>query len=132
TAWLMLGEAPLSFTIDDELELQAADQSKPTIRYVRHPLDGKEIRAQINSGMYATRLGLTWKDRVSFVLNEKLHVKKIEFLLIEKDQPEDGSDSNPAEQFDIDFTLMTGELAALLKDLASALGAPEEKQAAAA
>lgn len=132
TAWLMLGDAPLTFTIEDELELQAADQSKPTIRYVRHPLDGKEIRAQINSGMFATRMGLTWKDRVSFVLSEKLHVKKVEFLLIEKDKSEEGSESNPAEQFDIDFTLMTGELAALLKDLAVALGAPAEKQAAAA
>ncbi|MDY6946261.1 MAG: recombination-associated protein RdgC [Pseudomonadota bacterium] len=132
TAWLMLGDAPLTFTIDDELELQAADQSKPTIRYVRHPLDGKEIRAQINSGMYATRMGLTWKDRVAFVLSEKLHVKKVEFLLIEKDKAEEGAEANAAEQFDIEFTLMTGELAALLKDLAVALGAPEQKQAAAA
>jgi recombination associated protein RdgC len=132
TAWLMLGDAPHTFTIDDDLELQAADQSKPTIRYVRHPLDGKEIRAQINSGMFATRMGLTWKDRVSFVLNEKLHVKKVEFLLIEKDKPEEGGETSPAEQFDIDFTLMTGELAALLNDLTKALGAPEAKQAAAA
>lgn len=132
TSWLMLGDAPLHFSIDDDLELQAADQSKPTIRYVRHPLDGKEIRAQISSGMYATRLGLTWKDRIAFVLSEKLHVKKLEFLLIEKDKPEDGGVTSPAEQFDIDFTLMTGELAGLLGDLASALGAVEQKQAAAA
>ena len=132
TAWLMLGDAPLTFTIDSDLELQAADQSKPTIRYVRHPLDGKEIRTQIQGGMHATRLGLTWRDRVSFVLNEKLHVKRVEFLLIDKDKPDEGGSTNPAEQFDIDFTLMTGELAALLKDLAEALGAPQSQQAAAA
>lgn len=132
TAWLMLGDAPTFFTIDDDLELQTADESKPTIRYVRHPLDGKEIRTQIQGGMFATRLGLTWRDRVSFVLNEKLHVKKVEFLLVEKDQPADGEDTDAAEQFDIDFTLMTGDLAQLLSDLASALGAPEQKQAAAA
>jgi recombination associated protein RdgC len=131
TAWLMLGDAPLTFTIDDDLELQSADQSKPTIRYVRHPLDGKEIRTQVSAGMFATRLGLTWKDRVAFVLNEKLHVKRLEFLLIEKDKPEDGASTNPAEQFDIDFTLMTGELAQLLTDLSAALGAPQEQQAAA-
>jgi recombination associated protein RdgC len=82
--------------------------------------------------MFATRLGLTWKDRVSFVLNDKLHVKKVEFLLMDKDTPAEGESSNPGEQFDIDFTLMTGELAALLADLAKALGAPEQKQAAAA
>jgi recombination associated protein RdgC len=132
TSWLMLGDAPLTFTIDDDAELQAADQSKPTIRYVRHPLDGKEIRAQLQGGMYATRLGLTWKDRISFVLNEKLHVKKLDFLLIEKDKPEDGASTNPAEQFDIDFTLMTGELNALLSDLATVLGNPQTQQAAAA
>lgn len=131
TAWLMLGDAPLTFTIDDDLELQSGDQSKPTIRYVRHPLDGKEIRTQVSAGMFATRLGLTWKDRVAFVLNEKLHVKRLEFLLIEKDKPEDGASTNPSEQFDIDFTLMTGELAQLLTDLATALGAPQEQQAAA-
>jgi recombination associated protein RdgC len=132
TAWLMLGDAPLTFTIDDDAELQAADESKPTIRYVRHPLDGKEIRAQIQSGMFATRLGLTWKDRISFVLNEKLHVKKLEFLLIDKDKPEEGSSVSPAEQFDIDFTLMAGELNALLKDLAVVLGNEQPQQAAAA
>lgn len=131
TAWLMLGDAPLTFTIDDDLELQSADQSKPTIRYVRHPLDGKEIRTQVSAGMFATRLGLTWKDRVAFVLNEKLHVKRLEFLLIEKDKPEDGGTTNPGEQFDIDFTLMTGELAQLLTDLSVALGAQQEQQAAA-
>jgi recombination associated protein RdgC len=132
TAWLMLGDAPLTFTIDDDLELQSADQSKPTIRYVRHPLDGKEIRTQIQAGMHATRLGLTWQDRISFVLNEKLHVKRLEFLLIDKDKPEEGSSTNPGEQFDIDLTLMTGELNQLLNDLSIALGAPQERQAAAA
>lgn len=132
TSWLMLGDAPLTFTIDDDAELQAADQSKPTIRYVRHPLDGKEIRAQIQGGMYATRLGLTWRDRVAFVLNEKLHVKKLEFLLIDKEKPEEGSSTSPAEQFDIDFTLMAGELNQLLNDLATVLGSPQTQQAAAA
>ena len=132
TSWLMLGDAPLTFTIDDDCELQAADASKPTIRYVRHPLDGKEIRNQIQGGMYATRLGLTWKDRISFVLNEKLHVKKLEFLLIEKDKAEEGSTTSPAEQFDIDMTLMTGELNALLQDLSTVLGNEQAPQAAAA
>ena len=35
--------------------------------------------------MYATRLGLTWNDRISFVLTEKLQVKRVEFLAIDKD-----------------------------------------------
>lgn len=132
-AWLMLGDAPLSFTIDQDLELQAADKGKATIRYTRHPLDGKEIRAHISAGMYATRLGLTWKDRISFVLTEKLQVKRLEFLAISKDKPEgEGAQLAAEEQFDIDFMLMTGELAQMLTQLSEALGGPAAQQAAAA
>lgn len=131
-AWLMLGDAPQRFTIDQDLELQAADKTKPTIRYVRHPLDGKEIRTHIGAGMYVTRLGLTWNDRISFVLTEKLQIKRVEFLAIGKDKADDEAQMGAEEQFDIDFTLMAGELARLLSDLSEVLGAQAPAQAAAA
>jgi recombination associated protein RdgC len=120
-SWLMRGEAPSRFSIDDDLELQTADKSKTIIRYTRHPLDGKEIHAHLASGKYPTRLGLTWNDRLSFVLTDKLQVKRLEFLEMSKD-PTEGDDVDPAEQFDIDFAVMAGELAALLKDLTRVLG----------
>ena len=120
-SWLLRGEAPAHFSIDDDLELQSGDKSKSIIRYTRHPLDGKEIRGHLGAGKYPTRLGLTWKDRVSFVLTDKLQVKRLEFLETSKDDTE-GEDVDPAEQFDIDFTVMAGELAGLLKDLTAVLG----------
>jgi len=120
-AWLLRAEAPLHFSIDDDLELQSADKAKSTVRYTRHPLDGKEIRGHLAAGKYPTRLGLTWNDRVSFVLTDKLQVKRLEFLEMSKDQTE-GDDVDPAEQFDIDFAVMAGELGLLLKDLMLALG----------
>jgi len=43
----------------------------------------------------------------------------------------DGGDLNEAEQFDIDFTVMAGELAKLLDDVVSALGTEVQQQAAA-
>lgn len=132
-AWLMLGDAPMRFILDQDLELQALNEEKATVRYVRHPLEGKEIQAHINSGKIVTRLGLTWADRVSFVLTDKLEIKRVQFLLMEKDKPQDGeSQLTPEEQFDIDFTLMAGELAQLLNELTQALGgeAAKEKKAA--
>lgn len=128
-SWLMLGDAPLRFAIDQDLELQAADKTKATIRYSRHPLEGKEIQAHLSSGKYATQLGLTWNDRIAFVLTEKLQLKRVQFLDINKDQPED-EQRDPQEQFDIDFALMAGELAQLLSDLEQALGGQAEKKAA--
>jgi recombination associated protein RdgC len=121
TSWLLRGEAPPRFSIDDDLELQTADKSKTVIRYTRHPLDGKDIQAHLASGKYPTRLGLTWNDRVSFVLTDKLQVKRLEFLEMAKDVPE-GEEVDPEEQFDIDFAVMAGELASLLGDLAGVLG----------
>jgi recombination associated protein RdgC len=121
TSWLMRGQAPARFSIDDDLELRAADKSKTVIRYAHHPLDGKEIQAHLASGKYPTRLGLTWNDRVSFVLTDKLQVKRLTFLEMGKDSTE-GDDVDPAEQFDIDFAVMAGELAGLLKDLSQVLG----------
>jgi recombination associated protein RdgC len=120
-SWLLRGEAPAQFSIDDDLELQTADKTKAIIRYTRHPLDGKEIRAHLAAGKYPTRLGLTWRDRVSFVLTDKLQVKRIDFLEMNKDDTQ-ADEVDPAEQFDIDFAVMAGELANLLKDLAAVLG----------
>jgi recombination associated protein RdgC len=120
-SWLLRGEAPTRFSIDDDLELQSADKAKAIIRYTRHPLDGKEIRAHLVAGKYPTRLGLTWNDRVSFVLTDKLQVKRLDFLEMSKDDAA-GEEVDPAEQFDIDFAVMAGELGALLKDIAAVLG----------
>jgi recombination associated protein RdgC len=123
-AWLMQGDAPARFSIDDELELQAADQAKATVRYARHPLDGKDIRAHLAAGKYPTRLGLTWNGRVSFILTDKLNVKRIEFLELGQDSA-DAQELDPAEQFDIDFTVMAGELSTMLGDLAQVIESPQ-------
>ena len=120
-AWLTHGDAPGAFGIEQDLELQTADPNKATVRYVRHALDGKEIKAHLAAGKYPTRLGLTWNGRLSFVLTEKLLIKRVEFLEMTKDTP-DGGEIDKDEQFDIDFTVMAGELAKMLDDLVQALG----------
>ncbi len=121
TDWLAGEFAPAGFTIDRELELRATGESKATVRYANHALEGEEILAHIASGKRATRLGLTWNDRISMVLTEQLQVKKLEFLDIIKE--ESGTMADTADEiFELDFTLMTGELAKMLTDLTEALG----------
>jgi recombination associated protein RdgC len=131
-AWLTHGDAPRPFNIEQDLELQTADPNKATVRYVRHVLDGKEIKAHLAGGKYPTRLGLTWNGRISFVLTEKLLIKRLEFLEMSKDPAEGGEELNKDEQFDIDFTVMAGELAKLLADLIQELGGDSGHQVTAA
>jgi len=119
TGWVASGEAPSGFTLDQDLELRSAE--KATVRYVKHTLEGEEIRQHIATGKVVTRLAMTWGDRISFVLNENLQIKRLTFLDILKEQA-DGQAENEDERFDLDFTLMTGEVARLLDDLLEALG----------
>jgi len=125
TTWLETGEAPAGFTLDRDLELRAPGDERATVRYVRHHLEGDEIRAHIAEGKQATRLGLTWNDRISFVLTDDLQIKRLAFLDILKEESEgqaEGRESRDEERFEIDFALMSGELAKLLAALVEALG----------
>jgi recombination associated protein RdgC len=91
------------------------------VRYANHSLEGEEIRQHIAAGKIVTRLAMTWNDRISFVLNDLLQIKRLAFLDLLKEQAE-GQGEDEDERFDIDFTLMTGEVAQLLDDLLAALG----------
>jgi recombination associated protein RdgC len=119
--WLAGGHAPAGFTIDRDCELKASGDEKSAVRYVRHPLEGDEIKAHLASGKVPTRLALTWDDRISFVLTEKLEIKRLAFLDLLKEQAEKSAE-HADEQFDADFALMTGELSRFLPQLVEALG----------
>lgn len=121
TDWLASNHAPAGFKIDRELELRATGESKATIRYANHALEGDEILRHIAAGKRVTRLGLTWNDRISFVLTEQMQIKRIEFLDIIKEESTKIAD-DADELFELDFTLMTGDLAKMLADLTAALG----------
>ncbi len=121
TDWLATDTAPSGFTVDQEIELQSSAESKATVRYVRHPLDADDLRRHIAAGKRCTRLAMTWNDRVSFVLTESLAVKRVAPLDVIKEQA-DGTLHDEDERFDADFTLMAGELCAMLTDLTDALG----------
>ena len=125
TQWLASGEGFGSFTIDRDCELQASAEERAAVRYVRHNLDSDEVRGHIAQGKTATRLALTWNDRVSFVLTEQLQIKRLAFLDILKEDAERQSE-NADDLFAANFSLMAGELAQLLTHLVEALGGEAE------
>ena len=124
TGWVADGVAPSGFSIDQDLELRSAENA--IVRYAKHPLDGEEIPQHIAAGKVVTRLAMTWGDKISFVLDDKLQIKRLSFLDILKEEA-DGQAENEEERFDLDFTLMTGELAHMLDGLLTALGGEMEQ-----
>lgn len=118
SAWLVDQTPPGGFAIDRECTLKATDESKAVVRYSKHALDTQEINQHISSGKVPTQLGLTWMDRVSFTLIDKLTLKKIVFM----DGVFDGTSQEKEDGFDADVAISTGEMRKLIPDLIAALG----------
>lgn len=121
TQWLTVGDAPAQFALDSECELKGTGEEAASVRYLRHDLSVKEIREHIKGGKFATRVGLLWRDRLSLLLVEPFQIKRVKSLAMEQGGDE-GAGVHPADQFEADFALMTGELSLLLADLTAALG----------
>ncbi|AWI76277.1 recombination-associated protein RdgC [Parazoarcus communis] len=126
--WLAGNEAPAGFSIDQDCELRSVTEDKAAVRYVRHPLEGDEIKGHLEAGKLPTRLALTFDDRVSFVLTDKLEIKRIDFLDVVRDQI-DGQAEDEEALFNAEFALMTGELGQLLPAVVEALGGELKQEA---
>lgn len=121
TAWLADDEAPDGFTIDTMADLRAAGEGAGAVQYVNRPLDPEEVRHHIESGMQCTRLALTWQDRISFVLDDELVLKRIVPADVVQMDVERTAKTE-AEEFEADFFLMATTLRGLVVDLVDALG----------
>ncbi|NTV11512.1 MAG: recombination-associated protein RdgC [Zoogloea sp.] len=121
TDWLAGGDAPGGFTIDLDCELRSVTEEKAAVRYVRHSLDGDDVRGHLAAGKLPTRLALTFEDRISFILTDKGEIKRLAFLDVVKEESERNAETAD-ELFDADFALMTGELSRLLPAVVEVLG----------
>lgn len=121
TQWLTAGAATGGFNIDQDCTLSGLEADKPTVRYTRHELDGVALRTLLKEGKRVIRLGLTWRDRMGFVLHDSHQIKRLHFLDIDKSRDE-GQEKDQAEQLDADFALMIGQYTALLNSLTKELG----------
>ena len=128
-AWLMDGVPPEGFTIDRECELKSEDEMKSAVRYARHALDIEEVRQHLQGGKRPTKLAMSYKDRVTFMLTDTLQIKKIAFL----DLVFEGHDKpQKDEQFDADAVIASGELGELIPALIEGLGGEHDFFAAGA
>lgn len=120
-AWLIDGDAPEPFQIDREAELRQPDGEKAAVRYKHHPLDTDEVRGHLGQGKQPVTLALTYKGRVSFLLTDALHFKRVTTLdLALEAGAEDGGKA--ADAFDADVTLFAGEVSGLIDAIVEAMG----------
>ncbi len=122
TEWLINNQAPDDITIEDECELRAPEEEGGIIRCKRHDLSLPEIKNHLDTGKEVIKLAMNWADRLAFIVDENLSIKRLKFLDLIQDQVSDIDTDSEAEQFDVDFSIMSLELANFLPRLLELFG----------
>ncbi|CBL45832.1 DNA recombination-dependent growth factor [gamma proteobacterium HdN1] len=125
TEWVKTQQAAADFTILDECELRDAKEEGSVVRCKRQDLASEEIGRHLDAGKQVTQLSLNWQDKISFVLDEKLSIKRLRFEdLLQEQALNDGGDDYLSQQ-DASFTLMMLTLTEFLPRLLDVLGGEE-------
>lgn len=122
TEWLISNQAPTGIKIEDECELRSPEEEGGIVRCKKHDLALPEIKNHLETGKQVINLALNWEDRLSFVLDENLTVKRLRFLDLIQDQVADTNAETAQEHFDVDFSIMTAEFANFLPRLLELFG----------
>ncbi|CUA87746.1 recombination-associated protein RdgC [Pseudidiomarina woesei] len=117
TQWLKAGRAPGQFELGDEVELRDSAEEGGIVRLRQHALTGTEIETHLAHGKQATKIGLNWNERVSFVLEHDLAVKRFKPTDILLDDQDKLVDATPEQKIDADFALLAGEIHAFYPQL---------------
>ncbi len=123
TQWLIEKSAiPNDLVVEDECELRAPEEEGGIIRCKRQNLYLPEITNHLDNGKQVIKLALNWTDRLSFIVDENLSIKRLKFLDLIQDQVADTEADDAAAQFDADFSIMSAELANFLPRLLEIFG----------
>jgi recombination associated protein RdgC len=118
TQWLKdPASLPSGISIEDECELRSQESEGGIVRCRRHDLSLPEIKNHLDSGKQVIKLAINWSERLSFVLDENLMIKRLKFLDLVQEQAAEIETDDAAGQFDADFSIMSAELAPLLPRL---------------
>jgi recombination associated protein RdgC len=128
TDWVKTQQAADDFFVLDECELRDTHEDGGVVRCKRQDLTSDEIQLHMTAGKQVTLLSLAWQDKLSFMLDDKLVVKRLRFEDLLQDQAEqDGGDDDLGQQ-DASFTLMMMTLVEFLPALFEALGGEDMPQ----
>ena len=122
TRWLSEYQPPQPFEIGDECELISDDEDGAVVAFRKHDLGATEVSAHIESGKLVSKLALTWDKKVSFLLTDALVIKKLKFLDVLEYQMKEEDPQTHEERLDIEFTIMSGELMQVIRQLDKQFG----------
>lgn len=128
TDWVKSQQAAEGFYVLDECELRDTAEDGGIVRCKRQDLTGEEIQLHLSTGKVVTQLALAWQDKLSFVLDDKMVIKRLKFEELLQEQAEQDGGDEAAQQFDASFLLMMMTFSEFLPVLFEALGGEDIPQ----
>lgn len=121
--WLISGNLPDGFEFGYECQLKDPSDQAAVVRCTNHDLTSEEVREHARLGKQVTQLGLIYKDRIRFVLDSKLKLRKLDFTDIAATAAANGEldGADPDSILDAEFCLMSMELRELISRLGEVL-----------
>lgn len=124
THWLTGGDIPEDLEIGEECELSSLNEDR-SVKFKHQDLWVKEVSRHIESGLQVSKLAVTWKDSIECLIDDQFCFKRIKYGNDITAQTDDHNSDTGAEQFDIEFSIMTLELSAFIDAISDAFGGIE-------
>lgn len=128
TQWVKEHQASHGLALTNECELRDSAEDGGIIRIKREDLASDEVQMHLAAGKLVTQLTLAWEDKLSFLIDDKLTIKRLRFEDLLQDQAEEDGGDDAASQFDASFILMMMTFVEFIPQLLEALGGEEIPQ----
>lgn len=128
TDWVKAQKAADDFFVLDECEMRDTHEDGGTVKVKRQDLTADEIEMHIATGKIVTKLSLAWKDKFSFILDDKLIIKRLRFEDLLQDQAEQDGGDDAHGQLVASLIIMAGTFAEFFPDFLVAFGGEEVPQ----
>lgn len=122
TNWMKEGVHPEGFELGGECELRDTSDEGGVIRCKNQVLTAAEINNHVQESMYVSKIELASSNGIECIVDENLAIKRIRYGDMIQDKAEEVYTGDAAERFDVDFSIMTLELSALIQSLLGAFG----------
>jgi len=109
TIWLKQRRLPQSFDFGEDCKLITDEGESVTCKQL--DLLSAEVQEHLRAGKSVQQLALQWNERLAFVLDHELTIRRVKLLDIIQEQYEHLTDAQS------NFSIMTLELAKLLREL---------------
>ena len=122
TEWVRSNAASNGLYLRDECELRDTHEDGGIVQCKRQDLAGEEVQNHLAAGKLVTKLAMAWEDKLSFVLDDKMAIKRIRFEDLLQEQAEQDGGDDAAGVAVASLAIMGGTFAEFVPALLEALG----------